>query len=236
MSISISKRLMKVAEYIPTGSTIADIGSDHAYLPCFCIEKDIARKAVAGEVNQGPYNSAASQVKALQMDNDIEVRLGDGLDVIDQGEVSVVVVAGMGGQLISSILDRGQHKLDGVERLVLQPNVGARYIRVWLQEHNWKLVDETILEEEDKIYEIIVAEPASSIEKLTDEELLLGPFLMEGNNDTFKKKWQRELDNWERVLSQMEHAIPSAQLEGKKKELHKKIAAVRTAFNQPEKN
>ncbi|WLD92105.1 tRNA (adenine(22)-N(1))-methyltransferase TrmK [Alkalihalobacillus sp. AL-G] len=232
MSISISKRLMKVADYIPTGGSMADIGSDHAYLPCYCVQNSIVTKAIAGEVNDGPYRSACTQVKNSELEGNIEVRLGDGLDVIASGEVSTVVIAGMGGQLIQNILEKGKNKLTGVQRLVLQPNVGARFVRSWLQENNWKLINEAILEEDDKIYEIVVAEPSDTVKPMDKAELLLGPFLINENNPAFKKKWKREMDNWERVLTQLERALPSNEIEDKKKELLFRINAVKSVVDK----
>ncbi|WP_257346007.1 tRNA (adenine(22)-N(1))-methyltransferase [Pseudalkalibacillus decolorationis] len=231
MTILLSERLRKVTEYIPIGATIADIGSDHAYLPCYCVQHGIIIKAIAGEINDGPYRSAFNQVKRLGLEQFIEVRLGDGLEVIEPGEASAVVIAGMGGQLISTILEQGKENLQGVQRLVLQPNVGARFIRNWLQENNWKLCNEAILEEDDKIYEILVAQPSDEVIKMTREELLLGPFLMNENNSTFQKKWKRESVNWERVLDQLNRACQSEEIEEKKKELRFKLSAVQSVVN-----
>ncbi|MGM7702027.1 tRNA (adenine(22)-N(1))-methyltransferase [Pseudalkalibacillus sp. Hm43] len=228
--IAISKRLDKVTTYIPEGATIADIGSDHAYLPCYGVQKGIIRHAVAGEVNKGPFDSALSQVKALGLEDQIEVRMGDGLEVISANEVSVVVIAGMGGQLISNILNRGKDRLPGVERLVLQPNMGAKFIREWLEANGWVLVAESILEEDEKIYEILVAERSHNHEKLTEAEKLLGPFLMQEKSETFKKKWKREKNNWERIATQLQQAIPSDEITERKNELEKKIKFVTEAI------
>lgn len=228
--IAISNRLKKVTTYIPEGSKIADIGSDHAYLPCYGVQKGILRHAVAGEVNKGPFDSALSQVKALGLENRIEVRMGDGLEVISAHEVSVVVIAGMGGQLISNILNRGKDRLPGVERLVLQPNMGAKFIREWLEVNGWVLVAESILEEDEKIYEILVAERSENPENLTEAEKLLGPYLMQEKSDTFKKKWKREKNNWERIAEQLQQAIPSDEITERKNELVKKIEFVTEAI------
>ncbi len=228
--IAISKRLEKVTTYIPEGATIADIGSDHAYLPCYGVQKGIIRHAVAGEVNKGPFDSALSQVKALGLEDQIEVRMGDGLEVISAHEVSVVVIAGMGGQLISNILTRGKDRLPGVERLVLQPNMGAKFIREWLEVNGWVLVNESILEEDEKIYEILVAKRSKNPEKLTEAEKLLGPFLIQEKSETFKKKWKREKNNWERIVRQLQQAIPSDEITKRKNELEKKIEFVTEAI------
>jgi tRNA (adenine22-N1)-methyltransferase len=228
--IAISNRLKKVTTYIPEGSKIADIGSDHAYLPCYSVQKGIIQHAIAGEVNQGPYDSALSQVKALGLEEQIEVRLGDGLQVLTPNEVTVVVIAGMGGQLISNILNRGKNRLQGVERLVLQPNMGAKFIREWMLVNGWELINETILEEDEKIYEILVAEWSGNTSDLSESERLLGPFLMKDKNKTFQKKWIREKNNWERIVKQLEQAIPSEEITERKQDLLKKIEFVTEAI------
>ncbi|WP_349407855.1 tRNA (adenine(22)-N(1))-methyltransferase TrmK [Pseudalkalibacillus sp. SCS-8] len=229
--IAISKRLEKVTTYIPAGSTIADIGSDHAYLPCYSVQQGIIQHAIAGEVNEGPYQSALSQVKALGLEDRIEVRLGDGLEVISPNEVSVVVIAGMGGQLISNILNRGKDRLSGVNRLILQPNMGAKFIRQWMEANGWVLTAESILEEDEKIYEILVAVRSDDPMELSEAERLLGPFLMEEKNETFQKKWKREKNNWERIAEQLEQAIQSEEIIERKRDILKKIKFVTEAIS-----
>src|SRR5690625_7229202 len=109
----LSKRLMKIASYIPKSPFLADIGSDHAYLPCYICLKDKEAKAIAGEVRSGPFDRAVQTVRNYQLDNKVEVRLGDGLEVINEkDEVSVVTIAGMGASLIEQILEKGKHKLN----------------------------------------------------------------------------------------------------------------------------
>ncbi|MHC8522589.1 tRNA (adenine(22)-N(1))-methyltransferase [Rossellomorea sp. H39__3] len=156
-SEKLSKRLETVVSYIPKNSTIADIGSDHAYLPCYAVQAGIAASAIAGEVVKGPFESALKQVKLNALENQVDVRLGDGLDVLRPGEVDCITIAGMGGTLIASILEKGKDKVENA-RLILQPNVSAVSIRVWLMDNGWSLTNEEILEEDGKIYEVLVAE------------------------------------------------------------------------------
>src|SRR5690625_3858580 len=101
--IKLSKRLQKIADIITKGSYFVDIGSDHAYLPCFVCLSDPTTKAIAGEVREGPYERALETVNYYQLGDQIQVRLGNGLNVIDEN-VNEVVIAGMGGSLISKII------------------------------------------------------------------------------------------------------------------------------------
>lgn len=225
----LSERLATVADYIPKGSRMADIGSDHAYLPCHMVKKGDVRYAIAGEVAEGPFQSALKQVQLEGLTESIVVRKGDGLEVIQPGEVDCITIAGMGGTLITSILEAGKEKLVNVERLILQPNVGAHAIRRWLSEHNWKLVSESILKEDGKIYEVLVAQNAAGEEVYSDHherELLFGPYLLKEKNEAFREKWELEKKNWERILSQLEQAEQNGSTFEKKREIINKLKMV----------
>lgn len=232
----LSKRLETVVSYIPQESRIADIGSDHAYLPCFAVRKGIAESAIAGEVVKGPYLSAEKQVKDACLDDKIEVRLGNGLEVVAPGEVDCITIAGMGGALIASILEEGKEKLASVKRLILQPNVSAKSIRVWLLQNGWELTAEEIIEEDGKVYEILTADkgeperPYSLDER--QKELLLGPFLMQERNDAFSKKWTQESAQWKNILANMEKAEQTHALNERKAELMHKIQMVEEALSK----
>lgn len=227
----LSDRLKTVASEIPYGAKIADIGSDHAYLPCYAMLKGQITYAVAGEINEGPFLSAKSQVEKLNLSSKIKVRKGNGLEVIEPGEVDVITIAGMGGPLISEILEAGKSKLAEVNRLILQPNIGARNIRVWLIENGWELIKEHILEEDKKIYEVLVAvkgNPFAPYKDKTNREsdLLLGPFLKKEKNDVFIKKWKHELLKWHKIIQQLEQASQNDETLEKKNALIEKIKMV----------
>lgn len=225
----LSMRLERVATYIPKGSVLADIGSDHAYLPCYAVQKEITVKAIAGEVVEGPFQSAKKQVKQTELEDQIDVRLGNGLDVLVPNEATCITIAGMGGILISSILESGKGKLGAVKRLVLQPNVGSNIVRNWLLENDWELVNEEILEEDGKIYEILIAErgiPAKPYVNLAESALLFGPFLMAQRHEVFLKKWQLEKEHWQRIIREMDEKSQHAATSSKRQELMDQIQMV----------
>lgn len=225
----LSRRLEKVASFIPEGARVADIGSDHAYLPCYLAKQGRISSAIAGEVVEGPYQSAKRQVESTGLQDMIEVRLGNGLEVLKPGDADCITIAGMGGALISDILEAGKEKLAEVKRLVLQPNVSANSVREWLYRNGWELIDEAILEEDGKIYEILAAEKGNAEAPYKDEMeqgLLFGPFLLKQKEVAFMKKWTLEKENWQRVLSQLDKAQPSAEVDMKREELLGKIKLV----------
>jgi len=224
-SEQLSERLKQVGSYVRPGARLADIGSDHAYLPCYLAHQAIIEFAIAGEVVKGPFQSAERQVKSEGLTDTIEVRMGDGLDVVRaEDAISEITIAGMGGPLIAKILERGKVKADLAERLILQPNVHARAIREWALQNNWKIIAEEILEENEKIYEILVLE--KGLMELTDQQKLLGPLLMQDKSLVFQKKWNREVVEWQRIVANLP-TTERPDVQQKRQELEQKIQYVK---------
>ncbi|WP_195273098.1 tRNA (adenine(22)-N(1))-methyltransferase [Enterococcus mundtii] len=205
----LSKRLETVGRFVPEAARLADIGSDHAYLPVALMLKGKIDFAVAGEVVKGPFESAKRQVSKNGLSERIEVRLANGLDAIEkQDQINAITIAGMGGSLIRDILESGRQnqRLSGKERLILQPNIGEKTLRTWLKENNYQIIAEEILEENKKIYEIIVAEKKEQPIEYSEKELMFGPHLLAEKNAIFLAKWQRELKQREVILEQLKNA------------------------------
>ena len=169
-------RLQAVASFVEPDSRVADIGTDHAYLAVELIRSGKAASVIASDKNIGPCAMAERMILSADFADRIEVRQGDGLKTIFPGEVSTICLAGMGGVLISQILQAAPQVLRQAVRLVLQPMNGAFELRSWLYGNGWQLVDEALAEAEGHIYVIMAAEPG-----LTDipsrGELLAGPVL-----------------------------------------------------------
>ncbi|MDO4903465.1 MAG: tRNA (adenine(22)-N(1))-methyltransferase TrmK [Limosilactobacillus sp.] len=203
----LSQRLKQVAEFVPENARMADIGSDHAYLPASLALKGKISFAVAGEVVKGPYENMVSEIHNNGLQDTIIPRFGNGLDAIEPADkIDTVVIAGMGGSLIADILERGKDRLQGVSRLVLQPNVGEYRLRTWLMHNRYQIMAERLVEEDDHIYEIIVAEPSIVPFSYSDFELTFGPLLLEKKGPVFENKWKDYISRQERVLDQMASA------------------------------
>lgn len=198
----ISKRLELVASFVPQGAILLDVGSDHAYLPIELVERGKIESAIAGEVVEGPYQSAVKNVEAHGLKEKIQVRLANGLAAFEESDqVSVITIAGMGGRLIARILEEGLDKLANVECLILQPNNREDDLRIWLQENGFQIVAESILEEAGKFYEILVVKAGQM--KLSASDLRFGPFLSKEVSPVFVQKWQKEAEKLEFALGQI---------------------------------
>ncbi|EID31660.1 PF04816 family protein [Streptococcus mitis SK579] len=221
----ISKRLELVASFVPQGAILLDVGSDHAYLPIDLVERGQIESAIAGEVVEGPYQSAVKNVEAHGLKEKIQVRLANGLAAFEEtDQVSVITIAGMGGRLIARILEEGLYKLANVERLILQPNNREDDLRIWLQENGFQIVAESILEEAGKFYEILVVEAGQM--KLLASDVRFGPFLSKEVNPVFVQKWQKEAAKLEFALGQ----IPEKNLE-ERQVLVDKIQAIKEVLH-----
>lgn len=224
----LSKRLEKVASYITNNERIADIGSDHAYLPCFAIKNKMASFSVAGEVVEGPFKSAQKQVASIGLTSQIDVRKGNGLEVITAADaIDTIVIAGMGGTLIRTILEEGAVKLTNVTKLILQPNIAAFQLREWSEKNNWTITSEAILREDNKIYEIIVLQPSKESVEWTAQEIFFGPCLLKEQSAIFKSKWRHEANTWQNIIQTISNNQPiSDENQAKIHELKHKIALV----------
>ena len=203
----LSARLACVASLVPAGARVADIGSDHAYLPAALVLDGKIDFAIAGEVVKGPYENAVREIKDHQLEGQVIPRLADGLAAIEPADkVDTITIAGMGGSLIASILEKDKNKLTGIKRLVLQPKVGESQLREWLMNNYYQIMNEKIIEEDNHIYEIIVAERSVVPFRYSKYELDFGPFLLENKGPVFRKKWQEYLQREAHVIDQMQKA------------------------------
>lgn len=152
--MKLTPRLKAVAALVPVGDRVADIGSDHAYIPVELIRSGQASTVIASDVHQGPVENAKKVVTLAELEDRIQVRLGSGFDVYGAGEIDTAILAGMGGFLIRDLISDAMHLVKTLNRLVLQPMVAMRELRVWLLENGFELCEEQIAQEGEKFYEI----------------------------------------------------------------------------------
>lgn len=204
MNCELSLRLQTCLDALHPLQSIADIGTDHAYLPCAGLLRGQLKRAIAADVGVGPLEAAKATISKYNLDDLIETRLGSGLSVIKPGEVEGVVIAGMGGKLITSILEADIPLAKSFNRLILQPNLDANVLRTFLMKNQFEIVDEKIVLDEKKFYEIIVAQPSQTPVVYNELDLEFGPVLRRQSScKVFEERWQKEYDKNNQIINQL---------------------------------
>ena len=203
MKMRLDARLKAIADFVPIGSRVADIGTDHAQLAIELIESGRASKVIAADKNAGPLDAARKNISAAGLDARIEIRLGDGLKVIRADEVDAVCMAGMGGALMVEILSAGVEK--SIERLILQPMNAVDRVRAWLELNGWVIVDEDLAEVGGIVYEIISAGRAQRSEPVQSTKRSQSPLL--------KKLSDGRLEKLKRIAASMEKSSTAIRTE-----------------------
>lgn len=241
--MTLSERLTKIAGFVPKGFVVADIGTDHARLPIYLVLQGISSQVIASDLSTGPLSTARANVYLYKLEKKIEIRQGYGLEPLDPGEADVIIVAGMGGAKIRDILVKSPAVLDGVVRMILQPQVGAGIVRRWLFDHNWQIVDEELVLENDNYYQIIISEPsyepkAVGIDKKPsrkERELLeIGPCLLEKKHPLLIPFLQEKIKLAENILISLRHAKTPAAIK-MRQEWRRKILLFRRVIDNVSK-
>lgn len=195
-------RLGRIASLVPAGSVVADIGTDHALLPIYLVKSGICPRAIASELNPGPLERAREQVRSAGLEEGIDLRLGYGLSTLGPGEASVAVLAGMGGALIRRILETGGTVRESLRRLILQPMNGEEGLRRWLVENGYRMIDEDLVRDGDKIYQVIAAEPGRE-RQLSPAELELGPRNVERRGLLLVEEARYRVEHYRRIAARL---------------------------------
>ncbi len=197
---------------MPAGAAVADIGTDHAYLPVYLVRQGISRRVVAGDINRGPFDGALITVRASGLENYIDLRMGDGLNILKPGEVNVLVIAGMGGKTVCAVFEQGRAVMRQLQRLVIQPMRDIALVRRWLMDNGWRLADEDMVYEDGHYYVILVAEPGT--EKVMDSFALeVGPCLLEKRNVVLREFLKRRSVEINSILAAITRAQSAGAIE-----------------------
>lgn len=165
--MQLSKRLRAVADLVPGGTVLADVGTDHAYIPIALVEEGKIPRALAMDINQGPLMRAEENIKAHGLEEKIEIRLSDGLEKMKKGEADTVLIAGMGGLLTVRILSSKREVLGGAT-LVLQPQSDLPSVRGWLTEEGYAITAEDLVLEDGKYYQMMRAQKCGEMSEAKD--------------------------------------------------------------------
>lgn len=155
--MKLSKRLETIASFVHKGSIIADIGTDHGYIPIRLVQDQTVPRAYAMDVRKGPLERASAHVRECGLEEKITLRLSDGLEKLQPGEADTVIIAGMGGELICRILEAGSHVRDSVSDWILSPQSELGSVRRYLEQAGFSIVRETMVKEDGKYYTVMEA-------------------------------------------------------------------------------
>lgn len=208
--IELSPRLETIAEEIEKGETMADIGTDHGFLPVCLWEKGICPKVIMSDISIGSLTKAKLNCHTIHPEADFDLRLGNGLEVLKPGEVDTVVMAGMGGILMTEILGADIEKAWSFKKLILQPRNRIGQLRFWLYDNCFSIINEKLVREGKYICEILTAVPkevANTSDLSADDiEYEFPHKLIEFKNDLTEEYLQKKLDLEKLILDSMKSA------------------------------
>lgn len=190
-----------VAELVPCCTLVADIGTDHGYLPIYLVNKGICEKAIAADINEGPLGAARRNIAVTRVRDKIETVLSDGLKSIEKADC--VTICGMGGELICEIL---AHRKECMTRFVLQPQRSYDVLRIFLARHGFEIKKEALAKENDKMYCAFYAEYTGKGYEISEKEALLGKDELVSQSELYKEYLQYRKREVEKALSSIERA------------------------------
>lgn len=184
--MQISERLMKIASMVSAGNRLADVGTDHGYVPIYLYERGVIPHAIAMDINKGPLERADLHIREKGLDGAIETRLSDGLKKLLPGEADTILIAGMGGPLMVRILSACPDTTASAKELVLQPQSEIGDVRKWLYENGREIVEEHFVFEEGKYYPMFRAVKNPQAKKPDRLEYRFGSLAVQHDQEVLK--------------------------------------------------
>ena len=240
--MELSKRLYAVASLVTEGASVADIGTDHGYIPIYLMKEGIASKVIALDINKGPLERARLHIVGNGLKGQIETRLSDGLCKVTPGEVDTMIAAGMGGALVIKILTEGKKVVDSLTACILQPQSEIWKVRKYLCEHGLVIEEEDMVEEDGKFYPVMrvvhgESESYSACEYQYGKpetyemyEYIYGKKLLEKRHPVLHKYLLREISIQESILRQLAARTESVSARQREKEVRDEMKLTRQAW------
>ncbi len=226
----LSERLQAIADMVPYGSAVADIGTDHAYIPVYLTNKGISKFAYASDVKKGPLLRAKSTIREFDAQRAVETRMGNGLESIKCGEADTVIIAGMGGILISNILDNSKDVLSEVKTLILQPMTAVYELRKYLYENDYTVSDEILVKEENKLYTVIKAIHGKD-DVQSELQLHIGKKLIENNDKLLPELLNKYINKLTKQINGLSFAEVTEERSLKLKSCKNLLAQINSIYN-----
>ncbi|EHK2326456.1 TPA: SAM-dependent methyltransferase [Clostridium perfringens] len=222
--MELSKRLKRIAEHVDKCESVADIGTDHGYIPIYLVKEGICKKAIASDINKGPIEKAKVNVAFEGVSDKVKCLLGPGLNPLKVGEVNGVILAGMGGNLTRDILLADMDKVKKYDFIILQPAQNPEVLREFLYKNDYEIIDEDLIKDEGRFYELFKVKYNENSEKLVFEDELeyeVSPLLREKGHPLFKEFIEEKINRCETILSFIKEDTEAAKK--RKSDLEEKI-------------
>lgn len=200
--LKLSKRLDVIAGLVEEAKVVADVGTDHGYIPNYLVENGLAEMVYATDISADSLQKNVDMVKLRGNSERIISLVGDGLVPVEGRDVDTVIIAGMGGLLMMNILEKSRDFAKGVRRFILQPQSSTYELREYLYSHEYKIIREVMVEDSNKLYEVLLVEHGH-MELETELHLKYGKNLLEDCDDVFLKFIKREYDNNVLILEKL---------------------------------
>jgi len=205
--IILSERLSAAAGFVPRGSRAADVGTDHGYIPVWLVQNGVCASVIASDIGELPLEHARRSAEEYGAEDKIDFRLCAGLDAIRPDEADTIIIAGMGGETIASILDAADWTRDGLHLLILQPMTKIPYLRLWLSENGYCFENEKLVFENNDYFPIMTARGGKTRELSPAE--VYGGVMLDGD-----ALFDRSLSKTIKKLSRAERGLAASKQEG----------------------
>ncbi len=228
--MELSERLNFIIKNIENTSVLADIGTDHGYIPLHAIRNGICSKAIAIDINKDPLDKARLNAILEGMGDELEFRLGDGLKALEKDEVEVTVIAGMGGNLIRDILEAQIEKVNSMKYLILQPAQNPEVLREYLYTNNYEIIHEDLCLDENIYYELFkVRRKEGEATNLDSIYYEVSPKLLMQKHPLMKEYLISKVENYEKINSFITESTINAN--ERRKSIQEKIEVITNMIN-----
>ena len=235
--IKLSKRMNAVANMVTPGNVLADVGTDHGYVPIALVQQNRIPRAIAMDINKGPLQRAQEHISMCQLEDYIETRLSDGVEALAENEAESILIAGMGGDLVIHIINNGIDICRQAKELILQPQSELGRVRQFLREHSFQIIDEDMIIEDGKYYpmmKVIPVEEDNFWRFLPDETILpcdtYGPLLLKNGNPALRKYLVKQHKQLNKILKELEKQPDSEAISLRKQEVLEEISLNESAY------
>ena len=198
--MKLSKRLQTIADFVKKGAVVADIGTDHAHIPIYLIKNNIISKAYACDINAGPLEKAKENINYYGVKN-IELRLSNGLEKLKTDEADTFIIAGMGGELITDILEKGRRFFATERKFILSPHTKTDEVRKYILSNGFEITKEDMCIDEGKFYTVMEAVYIGKTFSYTKGELLFGKYLIDNKNPVLFEYLKKEKQKYLNIIS-----------------------------------